>query len=48
MEIIKEMSGEMGNTDAEVVRNIVISWLAEKSFISEMAKKKIRGESKDG
>jgi hypothetical protein len=31
----------MGNTDAEKVRNIVISWLAEKSLISTSAKKKL-------
>ena len=31
----------MGNTDAEKVRNIVVSWLAEKSLISTEAKKKL-------
>jgi len=30
----------MGNTDADIVRNIVLAWLAEKSFISEEGKKK--------
>ena len=29
----------MGNTDAEKVRAIVVSWLAEKSLISTSAKK---------
>ena len=44
MEIIKEMSGEMGNTNSEIVRSIVISWLAEKSFISSKIKNR-RGEN---
>ena len=39
--IIKTLEGELGNTDAEVVRNIVLSWLSEKSFISTSAKKKL-------
>lgn len=31
----------MGETDAEIVRSIVIAWLAEKSFISTAVKHKI-------
>ncbi|MBW2995170.1 CopG family transcriptional regulator [Candidatus Woesearchaeota archaeon] len=38
--IISKMKGSMGNTDADIVRNIVLAWLAEKSFISSEAKKK--------
>lgn len=38
MELIEEMKGELGNTNAEVIRNIVISWLAEKSFITRKIK----------
>ncbi|WP_457556014.1 CopG family transcriptional regulator [Candidatus Pyrohabitans sp.] len=41
-EIIENMKGEMGNTDAEIVRNIVIAWLSEKSIISEIIKNKFR------
>ncbi len=41
-EIIENMKGEMGNTDAEIVRNIVIAWLSEKSIVSEIIKKKFR------
>ncbi len=37
-ELIENLKGNMGNTDADAVRNIVISWLAEKSFISSSAK----------
>jgi len=39
-EIISKMQGSFGNTDADIVRNIVLAWLAEKSFISEEGKKK--------
>ena len=38
--IISKMKGSLGNTDADVVRNIVLAWLAEKSFISEEGKRK--------
>ncbi len=38
-ELIKKLQGEMGITDADVVRNIVIAWLAEKSLISYVIKK---------
>jgi len=38
--IISKMKGSLGNTDADLVRNIVLAWLAEKSFISEEGKKK--------
>lgn len=33
--IVKE---QLGTTDAEIVRNIVIAWLAEKSIISQSVK----------
>ena len=32
---------EMGNTKAEKLKNIILSWLAEKSLISSSAKKKL-------
>lgn len=38
-ELIESLA--MGNTDAEKVRAIVVSWLAEKSLISSTAKKKL-------
>jgi len=38
--IISKMKSSMGNTDADVVRNIVLAWLAEKSFISTEGKMK--------
>lgn len=44
--ILQSLKGELGDTDAEVVRNIVIAWLAEKSFISTIAKQRLF-ENKD-
>lgn len=38
--IISKMKGSLGETDAELVRNIILAWLAEKSFISEAGKRK--------
>jgi len=35
--MIENLRGEFGEGDAEIVRNIVIAWLAEKSFISTIA-----------
>jgi len=45
VELLDYLRGEMGATDADIVRNIVIAWLAEKSFISTVAKKKICDET---
>ena len=39
-EIIKGMLGIMGGTEAEVIRNIIIAWLSEKSIISDLIKKR--------
>ena len=40
-ELIEKLKGEMGITDSEVVRNIVMGWLMEKSFISSTLKNKL-------
>lgn len=45
MELILKFKGEFGNTDSEVVRGIVIAWLAEKSFISTVVKHRINDEN---
>jgi hypothetical protein len=47
--LVEQFKGIMGNEDAELVRNIVLAWLAEKSFIAEKIKGKMRrqeGEQK--
>jgi len=36
--LLEKLRGEFGNGDAEIVRNIVIAWLAEKSLISTTVK----------
>ena len=40
-ELIQKLRGEFGEKDANIVRNIVLSWLSEKSMISTVAKNKI-------
>lgn len=40
-DVIKEVKGTMGKTDAEVVRNITLAWLSEKSLISTSTKQKM-------
>lgn len=43
-ELIEQMKGNFGSTDADAVRNIVISWLSEKSFISTTVKEEMKNE----
>lgn len=47
-DLIKKLKGEMGVSDSEVIRNIVMAWLIEKSFISTTLKSKLfkRGKKK--
>jgi len=35
--LIKKLKGTIGDTDSEIVRNIVIAYLSEKSYIKEEA-----------
>ncbi len=39
-DLLEKFKGELGESDADIVRNIVISWLSEKSFISSIIKKR--------
>lgn len=41
--LMKNLSG-MGEKDGEIVRNLVISWMAEKSMISTSAKEKMKNK----
>lgn len=43
--LIETLRGEFGEKDADIVRNIVISWLSEKSLIPSKIKSEIK-ESK--
>ncbi len=45
-ELIQNLQGELGNSDSDIVRSIVISWLTEKSLISTSVKKRM-GEHHD-
>jgi len=39
--ILESLRGEFGKGDAEIVRNIILAWLSEKSFVSDSAKRRI-------
>lgn len=41
MELLECFKGELGETDADIIRNIVVAWLAEKSFITTIAKQRL-------
>lgn len=41
-DILDSLKGEFGKSDAEIVRNIVLAWLSEKSFVSDSVKRKIQ------
>ncbi|MGL6298049.1 MAG: CopG family transcriptional regulator [Methanobacteriaceae archaeon] len=40
LEIIRKFKGTMGNSDSEIIRNILLAWLSEKSMISTTIKHK--------
>ncbi len=42
--LIERFRGIMGNEDAEIVRNIVLAWLAEKSVVAESVKRTLDAE----
>ena len=44
--LIQKFKGVMGQSDSEVVRNIVLAWLSEKSFVSSQVKKGMEGKDK--
>jgi len=39
--LIENLRGELGDSDADIVRNIVLAWLSEKSFVTDSTKKKL-------
>ncbi len=46
--LLDRLKSEFGDTDADVVRGIVIAWLAEKSLLSTIAKQRIVAEDIKG
>lgn len=47
-DLISCFRGEFGDGDADIVRNIVLAWLAEKSIITSTVKNKISKRSTEG
>jgi len=43
-EVLERFKATMGETDADVVRNIVLAWLAEKSIITSEVKQRMEAE----
>lgn len=43
-DLVEQFRGEFGEGDADIVRNMVLAWLAEKSLISTAAKNKIQNK----
>lgn len=48
LELLARLRGELGDSEAEVVRNIVLAWMAEKSLITTMVKNRIQLRSEHG
>ncbi|MFP3320105.1 MAG: hypothetical protein RXO24_06050 [Acidilobus sp.] len=42
--LIERFRGVMGSEDAEIVRNIVLAWLSEKSVVAESVKRSLGAE----
>ncbi len=42
--LIENFRGVLGQNDAEIVRNIVLTWLSEKSVMSSSVKKEMGGK----
>ena len=47
IKLIQKLKPILGNTDSEVIRNIVLAWLAEKSLISSFIKKNLEDENEN-
>ena len=45
-EILQKLKGKMGESDADLIRNIVLAWLSEKSIMSTIVKREISGGEK--
>ena len=39
-EMISRLKGVMGESDADIVRNVVLAWMSEKSFVREASKRR--------
>ena len=43
-DLLQKLKGELGSSDSDVVKNITIAWLTEKSFISTTLKETLFGD----
>lgn len=46
-QLISNLRGEFGTGDADIVRNIVLAWLSEKSLITTNVKKRMENGAQD-
>ena len=42
--LVEHFRGSLGNTQSEIIRNIVLAWLSEKSFVSTYVKENKMGK----
>jgi hypothetical protein len=42
--LVERFRGVMGSDDAEIIRNIVLAWLSEKSIVASVAKMRLEGD----
>jgi hypothetical protein len=42
--LVERFRGVMGSDDAEIIRNIVLAWLSEKSIVASIAKMRLEGD----
>ena len=46
-ELVETLRGKFGDADADIIRNIVMSWMAEKSIISTSVKLGLENSSRN-
>lgn len=46
IELLEKLKGELGESDSEVVRNVVLAWLSEKGFLSAAIRHRMEQEIK--
>ena len=44
-DLIENFRGELGDKDSDIVKNIIMAWLTEKSFITTTVKNKINSNT---
>jgi hypothetical protein len=44
--LLNMLKGELGSTEAEILRNIFLTWLSEKSILQDVIKKRLKKKTK--